>query len=567
MNWARPPVKFFATGADTQAMKLRLSTALAAACLVSAAIPGNGVAAVKVSVPCGGTRGGASGLIAAIKRANAHGGGEINLAQGCTYMLLSGNFDNGQGATALPLVATRIAINGQNSTIARAKGAKEFRLLQVIGSPTAELTVTGLTLKNGNVSTVVGRSGGAILLGSQGSLVVRDSSLLDNAAVNGGAIDAGGAPVKIVDSRLRGNQAVVVDGGGGAVFQVTGPLTIDSSVISGNKSTGGGGGVSGQSVGTPQLMKITDSTISNNSTIENGGGGVFAFGPEKTVITRSTIFNNTFAGVRQAGAGGGIFNAGDMTITDSTIVGNVAGGRDLPNAEAGGIFNASGGTGRITATTIAGNRAVGPGATGGGIVDGSRWILTATILADNQGGNCDPRVRDGGFNLDTGRSCGFTKRAIHANPRLGPLAANGGPTQTMGLLPGSPAINWVGAQRASCRGTIDQRGVPRPQGPQCDIGAVEVVATKTSLRVRAVGGGGRRVRLTAVVRPSVAIPGAPSGLVVFRNGGTVVARRPLRGGKSAVASVVVRLQAGKRRLTASYRGTALFLASASRTLP
>ena len=115
MNWARPPVKFLATGADTQAMKLRSSTALAAACLVSAAIPGNGVAAVKVSVPCGGTRGGASGLIAAIKRANAHGGGEINVAQGCTYTLLSGNFDNGQGATALPLVATRIAINGQNS--------------------------------------------------------------------------------------------------------------------------------------------------------------------------------------------------------------------------------------------------------------------------------------------------------------------------------------------------------------------------------------------------------------------------------------------------------------------
>ncbi len=545
-------------------MKLRTTFAFAAACLVFAIATGDGVAAVKVTVPCRGTRGGATGLIAAVQRANARGGGAISLARDCTYTLSSGRFSNGQGATALPLITAKIAITGQRSTIARAKHAKEFRLIELTSSPSAALTVSGLTLRDADVSTVIGRNGGAILLGSQGSLVVRDCSFLDNAAVNGGAIDANGAPVKIVDSRFRGNRAVVVDGGGGAVNQVSGPLTIDSSVITGNRSSGGGGGVSGQSIGHSSVLKITDSTISNNtSAIENGGGGVFAFGPEKTVITRSTIANNTFGGVRQAGAGGGIFNAGHMTITDSTIAGNVAGGRRVPNAEAGAIFNAPGGTGRVTATTIAGNRAVGSGARGGGIVNGAQWVLTATIVAGNQGGNCVGPVRDGGFDLENGHSCGFTKQAVHANPRLGPLAANGGATQTMALMPGSPAINRVAAANAACRGTSDQRGVPRPQGPRCDIGAFEVVATKTSLRIRAVGGG-KRVRLTAIVSPSVAIPGAPKGVIVFRDAGRVLARRQLRGRKSASASLVVRLKAGKRRLTASYRGTALFLPSASR---
>lgn len=529
-------------------------------------LPGMASAAVKVAVPCRGTRGGATGLITAIQRANADGGGAVSLATGCTYTLSAARFGNGLGATGLPLIAAKIAITGQRSTIARAKSAKEFRLLQLASDRSAALSLSGLTLRGGDVSTTIGRNGGAILAAQRGSLVVRHCTLLDNAAVNGGAIDAGGAQVTIVGSRLRENRAVVADGVGGAILQVGGPLTIESSVITQNQSTGGGGGVSGQSIGvSAQLLRISDTTISNNTTLENGGGGVFAFGPERTVIIRSAIVDNTFAGVRQAGAGGGIFNGGHMTMTASTIAGNTAGGRRVPESAAGGIFNASGATGAITASTIAGNRALGPGASGGGIVNGSGLTLTATIVSGNQAGNCVDRVRDGGFNLEVGHSCGFTRQALHANPRLGPLAANGGPTPTMALRPASPAINRIPPKRASCRRGVDQRGVPRPQGPRCDIGAFEVVATRTALRVRALGGAGKRVRLIARVSPSVALPGAPQGVVVFRDGGRVLGRRRLAGRKAAEASIVVRLNGGRRRLTASYEGSMLFLPSVARS--
>ena len=254
----------------------------------------------------------------------------------------------------------------------RAKGSPEFRLLEVENSGSASLTIAGTALRNGDVSHATNDQGGAILLGQRGALVVRRSTLSSNAAVNGGAINAGGARIKIVDSILRANRAVLVDGVGGAVLSVGGPVTVASSVVTHNRSSGGGGGISGQSVGgKSSLLKITDSAGSNEqSTIENGGGGIHTFGPEKLVIRRSAIIDNTLPGSGFAGTGGGISNQGRMTITDSTISGNVSGARGLPNAAGGAIFNGATGKGSISATTIVGNRALGPGAAGGGSLTG-----------------------------------------------------------------------------------------------------------------------------------------------------------------------------------------------------
>jgi hypothetical protein len=124
-----------------------------------------------------------------------------------------------------------------------------------------------------------------------------------------------------------------------------------------------------------------------------------------------------------------------------------------------------------------------PSGTGGGIFNWGSLTLSNTIVANQSGGgDCfiPPDITSNGHNLESGTSCGFTGTGDlqNANPLLGALADNGGPTQNMALLPGSPAID-VG----SCEQTTDQRGIARPQGATCDIGAYERLDTSTFIPV------------------------------------------------------------------------------------
>ncbi len=151
-------------------------------------------------------------------------------------------------------------------------------------------------------------------------------------------------------------------------------------------------------------------------------------------ITNTSLYSNTAT----SGDGGGIYNAGTLTMTNSTLSRNSA-----PTGSGGGIFNAA----SYTAT------------------------LQNTIVANSpSGGNCGGTITDGGQNLqwNPNSGCGFILPSL--DPKLAPLGNYGGPTQTMGLFVGSAAIN-AGAD-VNCP-SIDQRGVTRPQGAQCDIGAFE----------------------------------------------------------------------------------------------
>jgi predicted outer membrane repeat protein len=125
----------------------------------------------------------------------------------------------------------------------------------------------------------------------------------------------------------------------------------------------------------------------------------------------------------------------------------------------------------MTNSSFSGNSAI---SFGGGIYNSDTVSLRNTIVANSpSGGNCSGTITNGGNNLDSGDTCGWGSNngsLSNIDPKLGPLAANGGPTQTMALLPGSPAIN-AGAD-PGCPAT-DQRGVARPQGAHCDIGAYE----------------------------------------------------------------------------------------------
>ncbi len=167
----------------------------------------------------------------------------------------------------------------------------------------------------------------------------------------------------------------------------------------------------------------------------------------------------------------------DVTIRngDTTGVGN-----------GGGILNDAGGTLTLNNSTVTGNSA---SVLAGGIFNNSGTATLKNMIVANQtaGGDCDGTITSAGYNLSSDSTCGFTATGDQqdTNPLLGALANNGGPTRTHALGAGSPAIDTgnpatPGSGGNACEAT-DQRGVARPQGTFCDIGAFEVAAVNTSV--------------------------------------------------------------------------------------
>jgi len=219
-------------------------------------------------------------------------------------------------------------------------------------------------------------------------------------------------------------------------------------------------------------LTVTDSTFSRNSASGfpgggGGGGGISAAGGTMTVA------NSTFS-ENSAGTNGGAIqtDAGTYTVTNSTFFGNSAA------QDGGGILNSGGGF-TVTNSTFSGNTAA---RDGGAIAPVGPFTLVNSIVANSpSGGNCLFPITDGGGNLQyPGTDCGGT--ITSADPLLDPagLQNNGGPTETIALLPGSPAID---AAVACPPPTTDQRGVSRPQGAGCDIGAFELEVTTVAVLI------------------------------------------------------------------------------------
>ena len=268
-------------------------------------------------------------------------------------------------------------------------------------------------------------------------------------------------------------------------------LTINISVkllgASASTSIIDGSGRTGTVVTTSSGTHVTLSgvTITHGYAVSGGGyaasgGGISNYGT--LLLTRSAVTGNhagNSCGRNHAcdSHGGGISNAGTLTISNSTIAGNFVGTNCpkycYPGAQGGGIY---GGTVTISNSTISGNAA--------NLVGGisAAATLQNSIVANNSHGNCAAAVTSKGYNLSNDATCNFTGPGDmnSINPMLGPLQANGGPTQTMALLPGSPAID-AGNPSGCTDGSghllkTDQRGKPRPDAEDtggCDIGAYE----------------------------------------------------------------------------------------------
>jgi hypothetical protein len=188
------------------------------------------------------------------------------------------------------------------------------------------------------------------------------------------------------------------------------------------------------------------------------------------------VSSSTFSG-NYSNYGGGISNDGGMlSVSNSTFYGN---GSILGEA-GGGIYN-NGGMLSLMNSTFFGNSA-GVFGKGGSIYneDSGTVTLNNTIAGSPTGSNCFGTLIDGGGNLSYPDT---TCPGINADPVLGPLQNNGGPTDTMALNAGSDAVD--GGTDAICGAPpvngLDQRGISRPQGPHCDIGAFEALAPQAYL--------------------------------------------------------------------------------------
>jgi uncharacterized repeat protein (TIGR01451 family) len=223
---------------------------------------------------------------------------------------------------------------------------------------------------------------------------------------------------------------------GGGVLTY-GPLTLDQSYIHDNVEDGV------ETTGAP--LTITNSTVSGN---QSGVVLYNLFGNFTITITNSTIANNTGSGINLAILGGS--SSSVLTLNFDSITANSS--TDINSG--GGISAYSGWDIQLENTIVSGN--------------------TAPFFPDIFVGP-DSSVTSGGYNIGSGFS--HTATDMYGDPVLGSLADNGGPTPTMALLSGSPAIDAIPPAVNGCGTTIttDQRGVSRPQGPGCDIGAFELV--------------------------------------------------------------------------------------------
>jgi hypothetical protein len=383
--------------------------------------------------------------------------GVANAAPATWYATPSGSDMNTCGSPAAPCATI-------NAAIAKASGGDTVKV--AVGTYTASgdqvvLIDRSVTLEGGwnssftlrtSVSTIDGGAARRGVVVATGTTATVDAFVIQHGAPSSGQITAGGVLNSGVLT-LRNSRVVdsVANEGAGIATGGPGGLSLVRTTVSGNHSGGTGGGIE---IYTSSKVTISESTVAGNSATIRGGGIYFY---EATADIR----NSTVSGNTAGWEGGGVWLSGndaDLNVSSSTIAHNEAGA----TFEGGGIY------------------------VGGGV--GSDVILRNTILAQNTASSA-PDCRAGfvtpvtsdGFNLVGNTSgCAITSDPSDltgVDPLLGSLEDNGGSTDTHALLPGSPAndhgdplgcLDDVGTALTS-----DQRGVTRPLGDACDIGAFE----------------------------------------------------------------------------------------------
>jgi len=371
------------------------------------------------------------------------------------------------------------------------------------------LTATGLTLDNNYAAEAGGGgdiSGGVVTLygpavtnnhvgtsGSGGGLHIEGSDVMTYYPVISGNHVAGtgqGGGIDLVQSYWSSLDLLLSDnrvdsGFGGGLRAAQSSFTVYGAAIRDN-SAGTGGAIENDTSTTI----VVSGTLSGNLAGANGGalwlrGGSAYLAGDTFGANQAGPAHSTGGAPRSpssVGLGGAVLiSSGLLTATNTTFSGNLAA------LAGGGVYNAAGAA-SLSNVTLSGNSSP-----AGGGLDNPSPLVTETITLSNtliaagsQGANCTAAsgIISKGYNLSSDNTCAAffnqTGDLNNVNPRLGPLAANGGPTLTHLPGAGSPAIDAIPFGMAGCGTsfTRDQRGAPRPlpSGGRCDIGAVEANA-------------------------------------------------------------------------------------------
>jgi CSLREA domain-containing protein len=295
------------------------------------------------------------------------------------------------------------------------------------------LTLTRCILADNTVSDPTNSLGGALIIFAGANVTVTNCTISGNKANFGAGFSNNGGTLTIRDSTFDGNQAAT-GGDGGAIDSSGGNITMSNCTLSNNSAGNGGAIRSVAAFGTnDSMVALRNCTLFNNAATNGNGGAMMNLGSDNKTATL-TVSNSTIAGNSATASGGGIYNSGTsggnaFVMLDNTILQTGAAGVNLYNVGLGTSITSEG----------------------------------YNLSSDN--GN--------GFLVATGDQ-------INKNPQLGPLQDNGGPTLTMALYPGSPALDQgknfgVTTDQRGLKRPLDLLGVPNPNGGDgSDIGAVEM---------------------------------------------------------------------------------------------
>jgi predicted outer membrane repeat protein len=435
------------------------------------ALVASGVAIVSGVAPAGAASfsvtnlnpNGAGSLDQAIQDANAAAGADvITFLPGLTGTITL--------TADLPTIDDDVDIQGPGAAVITVNGAGSFHPFEF--EQAGASSISGLTVTAGDSNGVNGddSGGGIALYDNTGSLAISNMVISGNNSDNdGGGVWCNSAgSLTISNSIISGN---TTDEGGGALYSNgCTSVTVETSTISGNTAGSDGGGIY-----TEDPLTVRNTTISGNTGESGGGVQLGAASSDEAVFQNSTISGNT------ASDEGGAFyvNSGELTLVQTTVTGNIA-------TTTGGIYSANAGATSLDAGKTPAEQA--KQAAAGGVTPQQvpdNLNLIGTILAGNTGNDLFGIGSPGQvLSLNSLLGTVGAGTVVHdqggtltgVNPLLGPLANNGGPTQTHALTLGSPAINAGPNPVPAFPGNaFDQRGpgFARVNSGRVDIGAYE----------------------------------------------------------------------------------------------
>jgi len=390
---------------------------------------------------------------------------------------------------------------------------------------TSGAVLDGLTVTGGNANggSYPDDKGGG-MYNSYGSPALTNVTFSNNSAqsAGGGMVNSQSNPT-LTNVTFSSNTVTNGDGGGMVNTDSSAP-TLTNVTFSGNSATSGNGGGMLNDNCSPTLVNVT---FANNSTTGGNGGALYNDLVSTPVLTNVTFYSNTatMSAGFNGGNGGAIYNyaTSNYTLTNVTFSGNRAVGYDAGHPAYGGAMY-------MVAGSVTARNAIFWGNTPDQAYNDSSTVIVNTSVV--QGG------------CPTGSTC---TGIITADPLLGAPGNYGGYVQTIPLLPGSPAID--AANDSNCPAK-DARGVTRPQGPHCDIGAFE--SSRFTLAI--TGGNNQSTPVNTAFAQPLRVSVTPNNVVEPVNGGKVTFTPPASGASASLATSPATIASGAASVTATANG-------------